>query len=83
VDRIFRAGTQPQSEGEECWWVIDYKTAHTETEAPAAALAQLRPIFAPQLAAYAEVLRKLHGKEEKIRAGLYYPRLGQFDWWEL
>jgi ATP-dependent exoDNAse (exonuclease V) beta subunit len=83
VDRLFRAGSQPQSEGADHWWIVDYKTAHADNLDPAAALPELREIFAPQLEAYAEVLRKLHGKEAKIRAGLYYPRMSQFDWWEL
>jgi len=83
VDRLFRAGSQPQSEGVDHWWIIDYKTAHAGNLDPAAALPELRETFAPQLETYAEVLRKLHGKEAKIRAGLYYPRMSQFDWWEL
>jgi ATP-dependent helicase/nuclease subunit A len=83
VDRLFRAGSQPQSEGVDHWWIVDYKTAHADNLDPAAALPELRETFASQLEAYAEVLRKLHGKEAKIRAGLYYPRMSQFDWWEL
>jgi ATP-dependent exoDNAse (exonuclease V) beta subunit len=82
VDRVFRAGAKPQEEGEDCWWIVDYKTAQVE-DGNSAAVTQLRPLFAPQLEAYAEVLRKLHGQGEKIRAGLYYPRMAQFDWWEL
>jgi len=83
VDRLFRAGGEPLTEGDDCWWLVDYKTAHGETANPAATLAELRPLFAPQLQVYAEVLRKLHGREAKIRAGLYYPRLLMLDWWEL
>jgi ATP-dependent exoDNAse (exonuclease V) beta subunit len=83
VDRLFRAGTEPLSEGEACWWIVDYKTASDSQLDPAEALPELRKTFAPQLEAYAKVLRKLHGKEETIRAGLYYPRLLCFDWWEI
>jgi hypothetical protein len=50
---------------------------------PAAALARLRPLFAPQLEAYARVLRNLHGEDAIIRAGLYYPRRSLLDWWEI
>ena len=82
VDRVFHAGAEPQTEGEACWWIVDYKTAQSE-DGNSAALAQLRPSFAPQLEAYGEVLRKLHGAETKIHAGLYYPRMAFFDWWEL
>jgi ATP-dependent helicase/nuclease subunit A len=83
VDRIFRAGLTPQSESQEAWWVIDYKTADADDTDPAAALARLRPLFAPQLEAYALVLRNLHGEDATIRAGLYYPRMSLLDWWEI
>jgi hypothetical protein len=29
------------------------------------------------------VLRNLHGTEAVIFAGLYYPRMGLLDWWDL
>ena len=64
-------------------WIIDYKTAHADNLDPAASLSQLRPFFAPQLEAYAKVLRSLHGADSVIRAGLYYPRMLLLDWWEL
>ena len=82
VDRVFRSGPKPASEGEDCWWIIDYKTAHGDVEDSAAALPGLRRIFAPQVEAYAQVLRNLHGGSTPIRAGLYYPRMLLFDWWE-
>lgn len=83
VDRVFRAGSMPQSEGQNAWWIIDYKTAHPDLMDTAEALAQFRVQFAPQLELYAEVLRNLHGMSTDIRAGLYYPRMLQFDWWTL
>jgi ATP-dependent exoDNAse (exonuclease V) beta subunit len=83
VDRVFRAGLSPQSEGADAWWIVDYKTAHADNLDPAAALPELRELFAPQLEAYAEFLRNLHGQDAVIRAGLYYPRMAQFDWWEM
>lgn len=85
VDRVFRAGASPLSNGGDCWWIVDYKTAHADgadgTD-PENALPKLRTLFAPQLQAYAEVLRKLHGESVRIHAGLYYPRMLLFDWWE-
>jgi ATP-dependent helicase/nuclease subunit A len=83
VDRVFRAGPNPLSEGDQAWWIIDYKTAHADGLDPAAALPQLRATFAPQLLVYAEILRKLHGTDARVRAGLYYPRMLLFDWWEI
>jgi ATP-dependent helicase/nuclease subunit A len=83
VDRVFRAGAEPQSEGDSVWWIVDYKTAHEEGSTPHAALPKLRKEFAPQLAAYAQVLRQMHGSGAQLRAGLYYPRMPAFDWWEI
>jgi ATP-dependent exoDNAse (exonuclease V) beta subunit len=83
VDRVFLSGPKPLSEGEDCWWIVDYKTAHAEVEDPAAALPGLRRIFAQQVEAYAQVLRNLHGSSTPVRAGLFYPRMLLFDWWDL
>lgn len=82
VDRVFRAGASPGSDGADAWWIIDYKTAHAEGLDPEKALPELRELFAPQLAAYARVLRNLHGTKARVFAGLYYPRMLKFDWWE-
>ena len=83
VDRLFRGGEEPLSPGDEAWWIIDYKTAHEEGLSPGAALPKLRKIFAPQIETYAQVLRNLHGADAILRGGLYYPRMTQFDWWEI
>ena len=84
VDRVFRAGPTPQSSAENStWWIIDYKTAHEDGLDPRAALPELRREFAPQIEAYAKVLRNLHGADSSVRGGLYYPRMKLLDWWEL
>ena len=84
VDRVFRAGPAPQSAATDyTWWIIDYKTAHEDGLDPAAALPELRRIFAPQIEAYAKVLRNLHGADTSLCGGLYYPRMSLFDWWQL
>jgi ATP-dependent helicase/nuclease subunit A len=83
VDRVFRSGLAPLSEGEAAWWIVDYKTAHANDLDASVGLPFLRKLFAPQLEAYAEVLRKLPGGSAPIRAGLYYPRMSLFDWWEI
>jgi hypothetical protein len=79
ADRVFRAGETALSEDSGVWWIIDYKTANDDSSE---ALAKLRAIFARQLELYASVLRKLHGPNTPIRAGLYYPRMLRFDCWE-
>jgi ATP-dependent exoDNAse (exonuclease V) beta subunit len=85
VDRVFRAGLEPGSEGDQAWWIIDYKTAEATDPAAVTAmdLAKLRPLFAPQIEAYAQMLRNLHGPDAILRAGLYYPRMLLLDWWGL
>ena len=82
VDRVFQAGSSPQSNGDACWWIVDYKTAHPEGLVAEDALPRLRSIFAPQLESYARVLRLLHGDGAPIRTALYYPLMQAFDWWE-
>jgi hypothetical protein len=86
VDRVFQAGPTPGAKGEDCWWIIDYKTTHADKMDPQQALPALRVLFSPQLEAYAGILRNLRGGDASgcsIRAGLYYPRLSLLDWWEL
>ena len=82
ADRVFRSGDAPGASGAETWWVIDYKTAHPDGGNSAQMIAELRPLFAPQLEMYARFLRKLHGEAIDVRVGLYYPRLAAFDWWK-
>jgi hypothetical protein len=94
ADRVFRAGPVPLAAGSDYLWVIDYKTGHhaqsdsqsgTQSSAPTAArdafLGRQRALFAPQLLAYARVLRALHGAAVPIRLGLYYPALAALDHW--
>ncbi len=87
VDRVFRAGSAPQSTAESAahsaWWIIDYKTAHEDSLDPTSALPELRRIFAPQVETYAKVLRNLRGPDALVFGGLYYPRMSLFDWWQL
>ena len=53
VDRIFRAGLEPLSEGNEAWWIIDYKTAHADIPTQPQPCPNSAQLFAPQLEAYA------------------------------
>jgi ATP-dependent exoDNAse (exonuclease V) beta subunit len=83
VDRVFRAGLTPGSDEGDCWWIIDYKTAHAGNLDPAEALPELRQFYAPQVEAYAGILRNLRGADAQLIAGLYYPRISLLDWWEI
>jgi ATP-dependent exoDNAse (exonuclease V) beta subunit len=82
VDRVFRAGPVPIADGDDTWWVIDFKTAHADDVDPASVLPVFRAAFAPQLEMYSALLRNLHGANANLRAGLYYPRMSVLDWWE-
>ena len=83
IDRQFRAGAAPLAAGDDVLWIIDYKTAKADATNHTSTLAALRDTFAPQLEMYASILRNLHGPETTIRAGLFYPRITLFDWWEI
>jgi ATP-dependent exoDNAse (exonuclease V) beta subunit len=97
VDRVFRAAPIPElattsthdgplrkdTRPEDTWWIIDYKTTHGAGPGTAALLPELRRQFAPQIEAYATVLRNLRGVDIQICGGLYYPRMALFDWWPL
>lgn len=78
VDRVFRAGEAALSEDGDCWWIVDYKT--TDVDAP---LTELRALYAPQLEAYAAMLRNLRGSETRIRAGLFYARRLELEVWKI
>ena len=81
ADRVFRAGPEPLAEGSDCLWVIDYKTSAAPQADRDAFLRAEREVYAPQLRAYAEALRALHGPQIALRLGLYYPTLSALDWW--
>ena len=83
VDRIFRAGFDPLSEGNDAWWIVDYKTTQADPLFASASLPEFRKLFAPQLESYAEVVRNLYGNDTPTRAALYYPRMLLLDWWEV
>jgi ATP-dependent exoDNAse (exonuclease V) beta subunit len=83
VDRLFRAGLEPLQSGDDGLWIIDYKTAHVENLDAKSALSAFRATYEPQLQTYASLLRNLYGPAVKLRAGLYFPRMSLFDWWEI
>jgi hypothetical protein len=74
LDRVFRAGAAPLSEGSGCLWIVDYKTTTHGAEGVEEFLAKERIKYAPQMEAYARVMKG-------ARVGLYYPMLPRFIWW--
>ncbi len=83
VDRLFRAGLEPLQPGDNALWIIDYKTAQAGKLDTQSALPEFRETYGPQLLAYAAVLRNLYGPQVQFRAGLYFPRMSLFDWWQI
>ena len=88
-DRVFRAEfpapeTEPSSsDAMHPWWIVDYKTTLGQENGQNIDLAELRARYAEQLERYGDFLRRMKNDGVPIRAGLYYPRLGVFDHWEL
>jgi hypothetical protein len=82
ADRLFRAGPAPLAAGSEFLWIVDYKTGPARSGDRAAFLAGERITYAPQLLAYARILRELHGPDTPLRLGLYYPAIPVLDWWD-
>jgi ATP-dependent helicase/nuclease subunit A len=81
IDRSFRAGPGPLSEGADCLWIIDYKTA-THGESGLAAFLEAEKLqYAEQLESYGRMMRLAHGSDFRLRLGLYYPLLRELLWW--
>ena len=83
VDRAFRAGDAPFSEGTSCLWVIDYKTGGGLPGGMALGtyLEAQKEQWQPQLAAYGAALCALHGEKLPLRYGLYFPELQTLKSW--
>ena len=85
-DRVFFAAKP--GEDEPSWWIIDYKSADLVTAAEDAKILAFwqehRARYAPQLEAYARLLRGLHPEQKlRIRVGIFYPRLPLLDEWSV
>ena len=82
VDRLFLAGPEPHAAGQDCLWIVDYKTsAHSDSGAREFLVEQQRA-YAPQLEGYARVLAAHRSVPmEKVRTALYYPALPKLVWW--
>jgi ATP-dependent helicase/nuclease subunit A len=80
LDRIFRAGRQPLTGGDDCLWIVDFKTSAHGREGAEEFLAAERLKYEPQMNAYAQIMQK-DFNSGNIRIGLYYPMLSKFIWW--
>lgn len=83
-DRIFLGGAIPGAPGEECLWIVDYKTAAPEAgEDIELFVAQSREQYRGQLEMYSRVLRESNPAEAERphRLAIYHPALPHLDWW--
>ena len=82
ADRVFRAGDQPLSAAGDHLWIVDYKTSEPGAYAPEEFAAREREKYAPQMEAYARVLRSAMPGHAAIRLGLYFPLAQRFLFWD-
>jgi hypothetical protein len=81
LDRIFRAGREPGAQGDECVWIVDYKTASHGSVGMERFLEAEQRKYGPQMETYARMMREASDTAE-IRLGLYYPLLSKLVWWK-
>ena len=88
-DRVFLAGDSPGALGDECLWIVDYKTASLAAGADRDSfLAGSREQYRSQLESYSELFRKLPAldnaaAEREHRLAIYHPMLPWLDWWSI
>jgi hypothetical protein len=82
LDRVFLAGQKPLEAGDDCLWIIDYKTATHGSEGVEEFLVEERMKYGAQMEAYAQMMRDNVGAR-RLRVALYYPMLSRLIWWEL
>ncbi len=88
-DRIFLGGEVPGAAGEECLWIVDYKTAAPSgAEDRATFLTRSREQYGAQLETYSRVLRAADlsasdpsAVQRQHRLAIYHPALPYLDWW--
>jgi ATP-dependent helicase/nuclease subunit A len=81
LDRVFLAGQRPLDAGNDCLWIVDYKTSTHGREGVEEFFEGERMKYAAQMEAYARVMRD-RVEAGKLRVALYYPMLPRLVWWE-
>ncbi len=79
LDRIFVAGAQPLAEGEECLWIIDFKTGDPGKRSMEQFFEAEKEKYRPQMETYAKALQL--DEQQPIRLALYYPLVPRLIWW--
>lgn len=80
MDRVFFGGETPGGPGNDFLWIIDYKTATHGREGIDEFIVAERAKYAPQLQAYAEMM-KSRVEVGRIRVALYYVMVPRLIWW--
>jgi ATP-dependent exoDNAse (exonuclease V) beta subunit len=78
LDRVFRAGATPGTQGDDYLWIVDYKTTTHGREGVEAFLAGEREKYSAQMETYARMVERAAGK---VRLALYYPMIPRLLWW--
>jgi ATP-dependent exoDNAse (exonuclease V) beta subunit len=81
VDRTFIAGDAPMVAGENCIWIVDFKTSEQGSRSDAAFEAAEVEKYRAQLEAYAALRRALPDGGLPIRLGLFYPLVPRLIHW--
>jgi ATP-dependent exoDNAse (exonuclease V) beta subunit len=81
ADRTFLAGGSPLADGDDCLWIIDFKTTEQGSRSPERFEQDELLKYRPQLERYASVLRELSPEPRKIVLGLYYPLIPRLLHW--
>ena len=83
IDRLFHAGSEPHTTGEDYLWIVDYKTSNHGAKYLDEFLNTQRIAYGPQLEAYARILAPLRSVPlEQVRLALYFPKLPRLVWWK-
>ena len=77
IDRVFRAGPAPLTDGDSHLWIVDYKTGSHTGVGLEAWLEQERQKYRSQMEMYAGALA-----EASTMLGLWYPMMAQLIWWK-
>ncbi len=83
IDRVFHAGPEPGTTGDEFLWIVDYKTANHGAKGLEEFLSEQKAAYGPQLETYASILAPARAMSlDQVRLALYFPTLPRLLWWK-